>query len=378
MIFKRVRSVAVKELRQIKRDKRTLGILFFIPSLLLVLYGYALNLDVRHLRTAIMDSDRTDESRALIDHLFQAGQSEYFDLVSVVELPAALDSLMLDGKVQIALVIPAGLAEDLEAGRTAQVQVVVDGIMASTASTAIGYMQAFLMDYSSGIQLRAAGASGGMVLPVDYRPRLWYNPELRSELFLIPGLIAFILMIMTAVATTLSVVRERELGSMEQLMVSPLKPGELIVGKLVPYAVISLFSTAMVILASQILFDMPVKGSYFLLFLASFLYLCSALGMGLLISTLVRSQEVAFLVVSLVTLLPTFILSGFVFPISNMPWLVQGFTYIVPARYFLVALRGIMLKGVGMEAFGDQMLMLAAFAVLNLLAGTLRLKKIMG
>lgn len=378
MIFKRVRSVAVKELRQIKRDKRTLGILFFIPSLLLVLYGYALNLDVRHLRTAIMDSDRTDESRALIDHLFQAGQSEYFDLVSVVELPAALDSLMLDGKVQIALVIPAGLAEDLEAGRTAQVQVVVDGIMASTASTAISYMQAFLMDYSSGIQLRAAGASGGMVLPVDYRPRLWYNPELRSELFLIPGLIAFILMIMTAVATTLSVVRERELGSMEQLMVSPLKPGELIVGKLVPYAVISLFSTAMVILASQILFDMPVKGSYFLLFVASFLYLCSALGMGLLISTLVRSQEVAFLVVSLVTLLPTFILSGFVFPISNMPWLVQGFTYIVPARYFLVALRGIMLKGVGMEAFGDQMLMLAAFAVLNLLAGTLRLKKIMG
>lgn len=375
MTFKRIRAVGKKELRQIRRDKRTLGILFFIPTLLLILYGYALNLDVRHLSTAVLDSDRTAESRALVDRLFQAGESEYFDFVAYVEHPASLDSLMLDGKVQLALVIPTGFARDLQAGRPAQVQVVVDGIMASTASTAIGYVEAFLMDYASRIQLVEAGMRS---LPVDYRPRLWYNPELRSELFLIPGLIAFILMIMTAVATTLSVVRERELGSMEQLMVSPLKPGELIIGKMVPYAVISLLSTTMVIAVSQVLFDMPVKGSYFLLFIAAFLYLCSALGMGLLISTLVKSQEVAFLVVSLATLLPTFVLSGFVFPISNMPGVVQAFTYLVPARYFLVALRGIMLKGVGLEAFGDQMLMLVGFAVLNLLAGTLRLKKIMG
>ncbi len=373
MNLARIKPVIVKEFRQIRRDKRTLGILIFVPAFLLVMYGYALDLDVKHVPAIVYDADNSRASRDFLDHFFLGGHSEYFDRVATVNDARTVDEMLADGRVTVALVIPHDFSEKLHAGKQAHVQVLVNGIMASTAATVTGYVDAITQQYS--LQRIQAGAA---TRPVAYEPRVWYNSELKSVRFLIPGLVAFLLMIVTVVATTLSVVRERELGSMEQLMVSPLYPGELIVGKLVPYALIMMVATALVLASAYVLFGMPIRGSYFLLFIAALLYLCGALGMGLLISTLVRTQEVAFLLASIISLLPTFILSGFVFPISNMPVVIQAVTYIVPARYFLVVLRGIMLKGVGLESFGDQFLFLAGFAALMLVAGTVRLKKIMG
>ena len=375
MKHNRIVPVVVKEFRQIGRDRRTLGVLVLVPAFLLIMYGYALDLDVQRLRTAVFDADGSKASREFVQALGLSGHSEQFDIRFHVDDAGALERLILSDDASIGVVIPAGFASDQAAGRTATIQVLVDGVMASTAATAMSYLDAVVQQYA----LRAASRvhAEAITLPVDYQPRVWYNPELKSNLFLIPGLIAFILMIITVIATSLSIVRERELGSMEQLRVSPLRPAELILGKLIPYALISLLSTVLILVASVLLFDMPIRGSLGHLFLATIIYLFGALGMGLVISTIASSQEVAFLLATVSILLPTFILSGFVFPISNMPLVVQAVTYVVPARYFLVILRDVMLKGVGVEAFGDQLAMLSAFALLMFGVGTMRLRRLM-
>lgn len=371
----RIKPVIVKEFRQIGRDRRTLGVLVFIPAFLLVMFGYALDMDVTDLPTAVYDADRSPASRALVEQFFLGDHGEYFQLVRVAQTPGDVDRLLLDGTAKVVLVIPRGFAEVQRAGRTAAVQILVDGVNASEAAAAVGYAEAIVQQYAAGqgrLPVRVAA------LPIDYEPRVWFNPELRSVFFLLPGLIAFILMIITVVATSLSVVRERERGSMEQLMVSPLHPIELILGKLLPYALIALVSAALVLVAGAVLFEMPMNGSYTLLLVSTLVYLFGALGLGLVISTIVRTQETAFMIATFATLLPTFILSGFVFPIDNMPVVIQAVTYVVPARYFLVILRDVMLKGVGLEAFWDQFLFLCGFMVLMLLIGTLRLRRIMG
>lgn len=375
MSFARIRPVVVKEFRQINRDRRTLAVLVLVPAFLLMMYGYALNLDVAHLPTAVYDADHTPASRHLLDRLFLDGHAEYFVKTHVVDHPAAVDALLLDGRAKVGIVVPAGFGRALAAGRRAEVQVLVDGVNASEAAAAVGFAEMVVQQHGAAVR---PGGAGGAVLPIDYRPRVWYNPELKSVFFLIPGLIAFILMIITVVATSLSVVRERERGSIEQLMVSPLRPVELILGKLMPYALISLVSAALVVAASAALFAMPIRGSYGLLLLATVIFIVGALGMGLVISTVARTQETACFLATMATLLPTFILSGFVFPISNMPAVIQAVTYFIPARYFLIILRGIMLKGVGLAAFWDQLLLLTAFGLLMLAVGTLRMRRLMG
>ncbi len=372
----RIRPVIIKEFRQIRRDRRTLGVLVLVPAFLLIMYGYALNLDVQHMPTGVYDADRTPASRAFIERFFTSETSEFFYRSHTVTHPSEIETLLMSGEAALVLVVPAGFSETRRRGERPQVQVLVDGVMSSTASTAIGYVEGVFRQETIEILQRQYGRNAS--LPVVFEPRVWYNPEMRSALFLIPGLIAFILMIITVVATSLSIVRERELGSMEQLMVSPLTPGEMILGKLTPYALISMAATVLVLAAGGLLFDMPMRGSYALLALATFIYLLGALGLGLVVSTMVKSQEVAFLLASLITLLPTFILSGFVFPISNMPVVIQAVTYVVPARYFLTMLRGIMLKGVGLEAFGRELFLLTVFAGAMLGIGALRLKKILG
>jgi ABC-2 type transport system permease protein len=252
----------------------------------------------------------------------------------------------------------------------------VDGSNAMSGTTAAGYIGAILQSYSQRITLAALerrGLAGFVALPVDPEVRVWYNPELRSAKFLVPGLMAFILMVIVTVSTAFSVVREKERGTMDQLRVSSLRPLELILGKIVPYVLISLGSAHLVLLLGQVLFGVGIRGSYPLLLLAMVLFVVGALGQGLLISSITRTQQVAFLLAVLTTMLPTFILSGFVFPIRNMPPVVQAVTYLVPSRYFLAALRAVILKGAGMAAIWDQVLFLTGFAALSIGASAARL-----
>lgn len=374
MTLSRIRPIAVKEFRQISRDRRTLGVLLLVPAFMLVMFGYALNFDVRRVPLAVCDQDRSRTSREFAESLLR---SEYFDLKARPNDPREIDGLMGREEARIALVIPQDFSERLLSGREATVQVLVDGANASAASTAVGYIGAMVQDYSAKVSVRAQARGPGIPAPIDYRPRVWYNPELKSAKFLVPGLIGFILMITAVVSTALSVVREKEQGAMEQIVVSPIRPAELILGKTVPYVLISLVATAIVLLVSSLLFDVVVKGSYPLLFGVTLLFLAGALGLGLLISTVADSQQVAFQMAILATMLPTFLLSGFVFPIRNMPLPVQAITYLVPSRYFLVALRSIILKGAGLSAFYDQAIFLLAFAALTLGVSSARLRRIL-
>jgi ABC-2 type transport system permease protein len=274
-------------------------------------------------------------------------------------------------------VIPGGFTRKLLRGEDCRIQVLVDGSNASSASTALGYIEAVIRDFAAGLTsrelLRATGTR--FQPPVDLRPRVWFNPELASSVFLVPGLITFILAISAVVSTSLSIVREKERGTMEQIRVSPIRPLELVAGKTIPYALVSLAVTAAVLAASSLLFGVVVKGSYLLLLLVILLFLLASLGLGLLISTLVATQQMAFTISALLTILPSIILSGFVFPIRNMPPLIQGVTFLFPARYFLAALRSVIIKGAGLAAFWQQLAGLAAFAFATLALSTLRMRR---
>lgn len=372
-----VRSMVRKEFRQVRRDRRTLAVLVFIPAFMLMMFGYAVNFDVRHAGLAVVDEDRSSRSREFIA-LFTV--TEYFDLVEELPSIRGADRLLDDGTARLVIVIPADFSDNLAAGRDAAVQVLVDGSNASASSAAIGYMNGIVQNFSVRsirLELLKRGLSGVPTAPIELEPRIWYNPELRSAKFLVPGLIAFIMMVTAVVSTALSVARERELGTMEQLMVAPVRPVELILGKTIPYTIISIVATVVILLVGYLVFDVEVKGSILWLFLVSFLYLVGGLGLGMLISTIAESQQVAFMVAVIVTMLPTFVLSGFVFPIRNMPPIIQAATFLVPARYFLVALRGIILKGVGIEAFWEQVVYLTVYAVAALGISSVRMKRML-
>lgn len=374
-MFECLKPVAKKELRQIARDKRTLGMLLVMPVFLLIMYGYALNFDVKHLSLAVFDQEKSQRSRDFYQRFLQ---SEYFDLNYILKNEREIDELLGKGLIQVAMVIPPDFSRSLLSGREVSIQIILDGQEANVAGTAIGYVNAIVQSYSSEIILETMMKMGrqGSLLPVDYHPRVWFNPDLRSARFLIPGLMAFILMITVVISTSLSVVRERERGTIEQIIVSPVQPIELIIGKTIPYVLISLASSHFVLLFAYILFDVSIKGSYLYLLLGMIFFLVGGLGLGLLISTIARTQQAAFIIAVITTLLPTFILSGFVFPIRNMPWAIQVITYFIPARYFLVILRSILLKGVGLGAFWSQMVLLLLFAVLTMAVSAGRMGKI--
>ena len=372
-----VRSIVRKEFRQVRRDRRTLAVLVFIPAFMLMMFGYAVNFDVRHSGLAVVDEDRSARSREFVD-LFTV--TEYFDLVAELSSIREADPLLDNGKARLVLVIPGDFSDNLAAGRDATVQVLVDGSNASASAATIGYMNGIIQDFSVRtirLELLRRGLSNVPSAPIDLEPRIWYNPELRSAKFLVPGLIAFIMMVTAVISTALSVARERELGTMEQLMVSPVRPVELILGKTIPYTIISIAATVVILLVGYLAFDVEVKGSILWLFVVSFLFLVGGLGLGMLISTIAESQQVAFMVAVIVTMLPTFVLSGFVFPIRNMPPIIQVATFLVPARYFLVALRGIILKGVGIEAFWEQVVYLVAYATIALGVSSVRMKRML-
>jgi drug efflux transport system permease protein len=364
-------AVGMKEFRQIRRDRRTLMILLFIPVFFLLLYGYALNFDIRHVRLAVEDRDLSPESRQLISAFVN---STYFDLEAAVTSDEEVIDLMNHDRIRATLVIPRGLGRDVRRGVPARVAVLINGENANTAATVLGYVNAIISTESAKYTLEAAiGPTAGPLVQLE--PRVWYNPELRSTLFLVPGLLAYITMITAVVSTALAVVREKERGTMEQVRMAPIGALQYIIGKSLPYFVISYAAALGVIFASMVLFDLPVRGSWFLLLLSLALFIFGALAMGLLISTVAESQQVAFQVAMLSSFLPTMLLSGFIFPISSMPVFLQIVTHIVPARYFLVALRGVLLKGVGLAPIAGSLMALVIFATVVTGLAAVRLRR---
>jgi ABC-2 type transport system permease protein len=367
----KARAVAAKELRQIRRDRRTLLILLFVPVFFLLIYGYALNFDIRHIRLVAQDHDRSTASREVISMFVNSG---YFDLVGEASGTSEIVSALDRGRARAVLVIPSRFGADVAAARPTSVQLIVDGDNANTATTVVGYAVGLVATVSTRyeIEARLGSASGPLITS---EPRVWYNPELRSTLFLVPGLIAYIAMLTAVVSTALSVVREKEVGTMEQVRMAPIGTLPYVLGKVAPYFGVSLLSSLGIVVASMVLFDMPMRGSWVVLLLSISLFLVGALGFGLLISTLAETQQVAFQVALLTSFLPTLMLSGFIFPIASMPAFLQAVTYIVPARYFLVALRGILLKGVGPLIFWPELLALVVYATVIIGLASLRLKR---
>jgi ABC-2 type transport system permease protein len=377
MNVRKVLAIAVKELRQIGRDRRTLTILLFVPGMFLLLYGYALNFDIRHVPLGVQDNDRSTHSRELISAFVNSG---YFDLVRTIDRNEDIVRVIDRDEARAVLVIPAGFGRHAAAGRRTAVQVIINGDNANTATTVMGYsltiVNTMSTQYELQAQLRSASAVRRDGSPfVQIEPRVWYNPELRSALFLVPGLIAYIAMLTAVVSTALSIVREKELGTMEQVRMSPVGTLEYVIGKSVPYFAISLASSMGIVFLAMLLFDLPMRGSWSSLLLSVSLFLVGALAFGLFISTVAETQQVAFQMALLTSYLPTLMLSGFIFPISSMPEALQVITRIVPARYFLVALRGIVLKGVGVEVIWPQLVALAIFAALVIGLASLRLKR---
>jgi ABC-2 type transport system permease protein len=368
---RKIWAITVKEIRQIRRDRLTLMILLFVPGFFLLLYGYALNFDIRDIRLAVKDQDRSTESRDLIAAFVQSG---YFDLVAYVDRDEEITRLIDRNEVRAALVIPPEFGRDASTGQRTNVQVIIDGDNANTATTVMAYALTLVSSVSARYELQArSGSATGPVLTVE--PRVWYNPELRSALFLVPGLIAYIAMLTAVVSTALSIVREKEVGTMEQVRMSPVGPLAFVVGKTIPYFFISLLSSMSIVALAMLLFGLPMRGSWLMLLLAVSLFLIGALAFGLLISTLAETQQVAFQIALLTSYLPTLMLSGFIFPISSMPAFLQVVTHVVPARYFLVALRGIVLKGVGIEVFWRDLVALVVFATIIMTLASLRLKR---
>ena len=359
-------AVAMKELRQVRRDRRTMFILLFVPAFFLFLYGYALNFDIRHVQLAVQDRDRSAESRQLVEAFTG---STYFDLAAVITRDDEIGRLMDRDRIRALLVVPEGFSRQLLRGAGAEVQILLNGDNANTATTVLGYANAVLAD--------ASGRIGPGVRPavVSAVPRVWYNPELRSTLFLVPGLIAYIAMIMAVVSTALSIVREKERGTMEQVRMAPISTPAFVVGKTLPYLVLSQIAAMLVILAAMALFDLPMRGDWFSLTVVVAVFLVGALGTGLLVSTIADTQQMAFQAAMLIAFLPTFMLSGFIFPIASMPVALQYITTLVPARYFLIALRGVVLKGLALTDLGGPLLALGLYAVAVLGLSALRLAR---
>jgi ABC-2 type transport system permease protein len=375
MSLTRLLAIARKELLQLRRDTRSLILAFLLPVLLLVLFGYAISWDVRNIRTAVLDGDRSASSRELIDAFRASG---YFTFVDRLERPGEIGKLFDRGTVQVALVIPAGFAADLSAGRTATLQAIVDGSDANTATIVLAYSEAIVRTWSSRVQLQGATAATTAGLPITAESRVWYNEELASRNMIVPGLVAVIMMIIAAMLTSLTIAREWERGTMEQLAATPVSRVEVVLGKLLPYLGIGLADVVVCSVLGVLLFDVPFRGSAALLMVLSFLFLTGALGLGMFISVVAKSQVVATQVAMVVTFLPAFLLSGFMFAIEVMPAPLRAVSLLIPARYFLVVTRGIFLKGIGIAALHTQALLMVAFAVAGLGLAVLRFRKELG
>jgi drug efflux transport system permease protein len=372
-MISRLMPIVRKEFIHIVRDPRTLAVMFIAPLMQLILFGYAATADVRNVPLAVYDQDGTPQSRHLVTAFVESGQ---FMVARYVVGEAALARLIDDGSVRAGLIIPPTYAADLLGGRGAQVAFVLDGSDPSVAGTALSSARLIGQVEATSIQQQALARRGGAVTlaPLEVRARVWYNPDMASAVFMVPALIGMILQMQATLLTSSAIVRERERGTIEQLIVTPIRPFELIVGKILPYAIVALLITLEILLAGTFWFGVPIKGNLLLLLGIACLFLLSSLGIGLLISTVANTQQEAFLLTFL-TLLPSVFLSGFIYPLAALPKALQIISGVVPLSYFLVVVRGIVIKGVGVPALTTQITALAVFGGALILLASLRFRK---
>jgi len=370
----RVLHVMRKELIELRADPRLFGIVIMAPLIQLTLLSYAATTDVRDVPLLVVDADRSAESRALLSR-FEA--SDNFVIVGVAGSTDEIDGWLDSGHAWMALAIPGDYGTRVRSGRTATVQVVADGTDANSTTVALGYARALVGRYNEDL-LGGAAPSGRATPLMEAEIRVWFNPGLESRDFMIPGIVALLLLVVTTNLSAMAIVRERELGTLEQLNVTPIARWELIAGKLLPYGLIGVLDVVLVLIVAIYWFQVPMRGSLPLLFVMSLLYLLSTLGLGLFVSTISNTQQQAMMTTTFFFLMPMIYLSGFVFPIENMPSWIQPLTYLIPLRYFLVILRGLFLKGVGLETLWPDALALTAWGVGILILATLRSTKRLG
>lgn len=373
----RTAAMARKEGLHILRDPRSLLMALAVPVLMLLLFGYALTLDVDRIPTIVWDQDRTPQSRELLQRF--AG-SRYFHIVGEALDHGSIDRCADAGRCLLALVIPPGYGRDLLSNRKADVQALIDGSDSNTASITQGYVDALARAYAFELRVEALNRKGGGKLdpPVDPRLRVWYNTELRSRNYIVPGLIAVILIIIAAMLTSLTIAREWENGSMEQLLSTPVRAHEIVLGKMSAYFVLGLINTLVTMSVGVFLFDVPLRGNPLLVLLTSSIFLIGGLFWGVFLSAVARTQLLAYQAAMLTSFLPAFLLSGFIFAIENMPLVIQIVTYFFPSRYFITILKGLFLKGVGLEVFWLEVVLLVLYALAVFLAATRKLRQKIG
>ena len=371
--YRRLRAICIKELHHITRDSRSLTMALAVPVMMLLLFGFALSLDVDRVPTMIHDQDQTAASRELVRE-FQG--SRYFD-VRMVSDDAIIERAIDRSQVLMGVVIPRDYSQELGAGRTAQVQIVLDGSDSNTASIALGYAESLVRGYSLDLRTGALNRRGGEHLspPVDARMRVWYNSSLESKNYVVPGLIAVILQIIAALLTSLTIAREWEMGTMEQLLSTPLRPAELVLGKMLAYFAVGVADAAIAVLVGIVVFGVPFRGSYLLLAVSTFVFLFGALFWGIFVSAAAKSQLQAYQMGILSSFLPAFILSGFIYSIETMPAAIRVITHIVPARYVVTILKGLFLKGVGVRVLWQELAFLSLYALIVFLLATRRLRQ---
>ena len=355
-IHNRVFAIARKEFLHIIHDPRSLVIIIVMPIIMLIMFGYALNMEIENIPLAVIDHDNSAASKELTD---QFRGSSFFDVFTYTGRISEVEPLFLSRKARAILVIDQDFARNFQTRLRTDVQLLID---ASDPNAA-----AMISNYCAGI-INNFNDANNQVLPVPFElhPRLWYNPDMKSAYFFVPGLIALILIMISALLTSITITREKELGTMEQILVSPVKPREIILGKVLPYIFLALIDGLAILLLGMLLFSIPFKGSYLLLLSLSILYILSALSLGLMISTMVKTQQVAMMIALSVTLLPTVMLSGFIFPIKSMPEILQYISYVVPARYYMIIIRGVLLKGNTLMQLLPQALFLLFLSVVML------------
>ncbi len=361
----RIIAIVQKEFLHIIRDPRSLVIVFLLPVIMVLLYGYAITFDIKEIRLGILDEDRTQASRQLIQRLTS---SNYFKITEELQSRNEIEEGMLQRRFIAALVIPLDYAKKLKTELQTQAQFIVDGANSNNATVAINYARSFLMTYSLEMNTQIIG------VPLELQPRIWFNPDMKSVNFIVPGLVAVIMMLICALLTSITITRERESGTMEQILVSPIRPYEIIFGKIIPYVILALMDAIIIIICSRLIFGVPFRGNPLLLLLFCVFFVYASLSLGVFISARVKTQQVAMMLAMLTTLLPAIMLSGFIFPIRSLPTVLQIISYLVPAKYFLIIIRGIMLKGIGFSYFHQPAIYLLAFGTVLLLASVNRFK----
>ena len=372
----RIFYIVKKEFIQTFNDKRMVMLIFVAPILQLVLLGYAVNMDIKHVSTAVIDRDMSFESRDFIRDL---SASKYFDIVSYLGGNEDVHKIFQKQRAEVVITIPPDFSRKLKRAEKSPVQVIVDGSDSNFATIVVGNITQVVRRFSEKYsQKMLERVKYSVKIPrVNVQPRIWYNPEAKSSNFMVPGVICMILLVVTSLLTAMAITKEREIGTMEQLIVTPIKPIELILGKLIPFAIIGLCQVGLIVAAAQLVFGIPMKGSVLLLFALSGLALLTTLGLGLFISTISQTQQQAMMSTFMV-IMPSIILSGFFFPIANMPMPAQVITYFIPLRYFLHIVRSIFLKGSGLDVLWPDALALLVFGVTIITLSAMRFKKKLG